>query len=72
MTAACRCFVEHAFVELGLRRVEIRCAFENAKSRAIPERLGFALEGVLRCSEVLYEQTVDHAVYRMLSEDWER
>ena len=72
MTRCCRYFVNHAFSQLGLHRVEIRCAVDNQKSRAIPERLGFELEGVLRHNEVLYERVVDHAVYSMLAEQWER
>ncbi|HEU0298386.1 MAG TPA: GNAT family N-acetyltransferase, partial [Longimicrobium sp.] len=38
MTTACRAYIEHAFGELGLHRVEILAAVENRKSRAIPER----------------------------------
>src|SRR5699024_6756786 len=36
-----------AFNELSARRVEIRCDEKNVKSRAVPERLGYQLEGIL-------------------------
>lgn len=51
MTSACRVFIDHALLEMELNRVEIRCATGNISSRAIPERLGFVLEGVIREAE---------------------
>ena len=44
MTAAVRAVTAYLFEERGMRRVEIRCALENRKSRAIAERLRCALE----------------------------
>ena len=38
----------YAFQTLGARRVAIHCDKDNHKSRAVPEKLGFDLEGVLR------------------------
>lgn len=48
MTEAVEGITEFAFRELKARRVTIRCDTLNNKSRAIPERLGFTLEGILR------------------------
>jgi len=49
-----------------LQKVEIRCATENSRSRAIPERLGFTHEGTLRSAERVYEKFYDHEVYGLL------
>lgn len=70
MTKSCRSLIDYAFGNLGLNRVEIRCAVENSKSRAIPENLGFREEGILREAEWLYDHYVDHVVYAMLREEW--
>ncbi len=70
MTKACRALVEYAFEDWHLNRIEIRCAVGNLKSRAIPERLGFKSEGLLREAEWLYDHYVDHVVYGILSQDW--
>jgi ribosomal-protein-serine acetyltransferase len=70
MTLACRAYIDHAFRELGLNRVEIHAATENRRSRRIPERLGFQLEGVVRDAEWLYDHFVDHAIYGLLAREW--
>lgn len=48
MTEAVRGIAEFAFNELSARRIEIRCDTLNVKSKSIPERLGFTLEGTLK------------------------
>jgi ribosomal-protein-serine acetyltransferase len=70
MTRACKELVDYSFRDLALNRVSIAAATENGKSRAIPERLGFKLEGVLRQEEWLYDHYVDHCVYSVLSGEW--
>ncbi len=69
VTACCRAVAAHAFSELKLHRVVIRCAVENHRSRAIPERLGFSFEGIARQSEWLYDHFEDVAVYALLQTD---
>jgi len=63
--------LEFGFVEKNLNKIEIRCADKNHKSRAIPERLGFTYEATLRQCEWLYDQYVDHAVYTMLTSEYQ-
>ena len=70
VTAASQALVSHAFNQAQLNRVEIRCATGNDRSRAIPLRLGFREEGLLRDAEWLYDHFVDHFVYAMLATDW--
>jgi len=52
MTEAVQGITDFAFNELKARRVEIRCDSQNVKSRKIPERLGFTLEGILKNNSI--------------------
>lgn len=70
MTAAARALVDHALSVWELNRVEIRVAAENRRSRAIPERLGFRQEGILRQAELVDGRYLDSVVYSMPAEDW--
>jgi len=70
MTKSVEKLIEIGFGELGLRKVEIRCAVGNTKSRSIPERLGMKEEGVIRNTENLYGRYVDHVVYGMMRDEW--
>jgi ribosomal-protein-serine acetyltransferase len=70
VTKACQALIRNAFSDLGLNRIEISCATENKKSRAIPERLGFRQEGIIYQAEWLYDHFVDHVQYSLLSSMW--
>lgn len=71
MTQCVRALLDQGFEEYNLNRIEIACATENYKSRAVAERLGFTLEGILRQNEYLYGRYVDHAMYSMLAAEYE-
>jgi ribosomal-protein-serine acetyltransferase len=70
MTEAVRALVDHAFATWKLNRITIQAAVENARSRAIPERLGFREEGTLREVERVGGRMLDDVVYAMLAADW--
>lgn len=71
MTKVVQKLLEYGFVEHNLNKIEIRCAEQNHKSRAIPERLGFTYEATLRQCEWLYDRYVDHAVYSLLAHEYQ-
>jgi ribosomal-protein-serine acetyltransferase len=69
MTASCRAVIAYCFGTVGLHRLTIRCAAENRRSRAIPERLGFTFEGLARDAEWVHDRFVNHAVYGLVKGD---
>jgi ribosomal-protein-serine acetyltransferase len=70
MTRAVGALVDHALSGWRLHRVEIRVATGNARSRAIPERLGFRHEGTLRGAERHGEDHLDLDVFSVLAGEW--
>ncbi|MEK6190218.1 MAG: GNAT family N-acetyltransferase [Carnobacterium alterfunditum] len=47
ITEAVKALIKYGINELGFHRLEIRCESANLSSRAIPEKLGLKLEGIL-------------------------
>lgn len=72
MTRAVTALIDDAFDNLGMNRVEIHCATGNLPSRAIPERLGFKRDGVMREAGLLNGQFVDKVIYSMLASEWKK
>ncbi|MGM7702375.1 GNAT family N-acetyltransferase [Pseudalkalibacillus sp. Hm43] len=60
---------DFALEDLGMRRVEIQCESENKKSRSIPERLGYTLEGIMRNDDVSVdgERLTDTCIYSRIN-----
>jgi len=70
ITRACRAMIDIGFEELGLHRIEIRAGVDNARSRAVPERLGFTYEGIEREGSRGSRGFYDLAVYSLLDREW--
>lgn len=66
-TNATQAVVRFAFEELKLHRIEVRCATGNLASSAIPKKLGFHHEGVIRDGEWLHDRFVDQNLFSLLS-----
>jgi RimJ/RimL family protein N-acetyltransferase len=62
--------LEHAFDDLGYRRVEWKCNALNAASRRAAERFGFTFEGVFRKAQVVKGRNRDTAWYAITDEEW--
>jgi ribosomal-protein-serine acetyltransferase len=70
MTEACRFYLDYAFDQFHLNKVEILCATGNHRSKAIPKRLGFTEEGVIRQAGNVNGVYHDHVVFGMLAREW--
>ncbi|MEQ8277148.1 MAG: GNAT family protein [Deltaproteobacteria bacterium] len=70
VTRAVQRLLAHGFDTLGLERIGLYAATDNTRSRAVAERCGLTLEGVLRHHEFVDDRFVDHAVYAILAEEW--
>ena len=70
ITGAACAMLKHAFEELKLHRVELRCAATNTRSIAVAERLGFRREGRLVKGDRIAGEWVDFLIYGLLDEEW--
>lgn len=70
VTRCCRPMLDYAFGPLGMHRVEIRCATHNERSCAVPARLGFTREGVLREAEWVRDSYHDLVIWSLLAHEW--
>jgi ribosomal-protein-serine acetyltransferase len=66
ITRACQCLLKAAFEECDMERAVIRCAVGNARSAAVPKRLGFTLEGIERHGQRLLGGFVDLEIHSRL------
>ncbi len=69
MTRSVAALYSYGFASLGLHRLVIACAEENASSEAVALRSGFVFEGVARDAEWLYNHYVNHRVFARLRTD---
>lgn len=61
---------QHAFDELGYRRLEWKCDALNRPSRRAAERFGFRFEGIFRRHMVIKGRNRDTAWYAITDEEW--
>lgn len=68
MTEAVRELTNFGLNTIKLKRIEIRCESTNYKSRSIPEKLGYELEGILRNDDLSADGTrvTDTCLYSLI------
>jgi len=70
ITRTVQAMVNELFASGHYNRLVINVGTANVRSAAIPERLGFVREGVLRQSYAMHGAIYDLAVYGLLREEW--
>jgi RimJ/RimL family protein N-acetyltransferase len=72
MTEAASEVIKFAFLELGLRRLNINAFVENIPSNNLIKKLGFVFEGTRKQSTRARATNKVHDThnYRMLKEEW--
>jgi ribosomal-protein-serine acetyltransferase len=70
VTRSVASMIDYLLDELDLHRIVIQCGTGNDRSRGVPARLGFTLEGILREAQWVNDRWVDLMVWRMLAGDW--
>jgi ribosomal-protein-serine acetyltransferase len=70
ITKVCNEIIHYAFEKMNLNRIEIKAATNNLKSQAIPKRLNFSLEGILKQADFVNNEFLDLNLYALLKKDW--
>lgn len=70
MSDCVRALMDYSFHSLSLEKIYIHCAEKNLKSNALPKRLGFTLEEVIKDGTCLYNIYFDLIIYAMTKKDW--
>jgi len=70
-TEATAVLVDYLFNKLGIHRIYIQAATDNAASNRVIQKVGFKLEGVLRENEHIRDRYLDHNIYGMTKDDFE-
>lgn len=70
VTKCCQWIIQYGFTQMGLNRIEIKCAVGNNRSRAIAQKLNFKEEGILHQAEWLNGNYINLHLYAMLKDNW--
>lgn len=63
ITRVCQHLIDFAFIKFDMEKVQISAAEDNLPSRAVCERLGMKLEGIITHQEKVGDRILNHAIY---------
>jgi ribosomal-protein-alanine N-acetyltransferase len=69
MTDGMKLLVRHAFIELGLRRVEALVQVDNHRSHRMLQAVGFQTEGIARAAIAVDGRPRDHVRWAVIAAD---
>ncbi|MEJ7627413.1 MAG: GNAT family N-acetyltransferase [Ferruginibacter sp.] len=70
ITKSCLKLIAYGFNTINLNRIEIKASVQNLRSQAIPIKLNFKKEGILRQAEFVNNEFADLFLFSMLKEEW--
>ena len=70
ITRCVSALTDYAIENMGIGRFVIGCAVDNIRSRAVPERLGYRLLGIVPDGEIVGDFVYDRAVFGIQVGEW--
>ena len=70
VTLMCKAMIAYIFEDLDMNKVTVQCASGNDRSMAVPRRLNFKQEGIIRQSYDLYGNYVDMHIFGLLKKEY--
>ena len=71
MTKSVAALVKQAFLDLNLHKIMIETDPDNQKSKAIPKRLGFVYEGLLKDQRYINSKYRDAEIYSIFNKNYQ-
>ena len=72
VSKSCRQLIHFGFQTLNLNKLIIKAIQENTASLAIPERLGFSRDGIMREEVWMHDRFYNKVVFSLLKKEWDK
>jgi len=65
---SCKLLIDYICGTLNIKRIEMGIAVDNVKSKKIPVKLGFHMEGIKKRAEFINNRFLDYEIYSLINE----